>query len=43
MKEFLTHLVVKPLGPLDSVAKRLTALPGAMVAIQALKAAKVEP
>src|SRR3954454_13190288 len=34
---FLTHLMVKPLGPLDALTKRLALLPGPMVAIRALK------
>jgi hypothetical protein len=35
--------MVKPLGPLDVVAKRLTVLPWPMVAIRALKASKTQP
>jgi hypothetical protein len=40
---FLTHLMVKPLGPLDALTKRLALLPGPMVAIRALKPSQVQP
>ncbi|MFQ5677131.1 MAG: hypothetical protein ACE5G1_14660, partial [bacterium] len=43
MKKFLTHLMVKPLGPFDMGAKRLTFLPRPMVAIRALKSSDVQP
>jgi len=40
---FLTHLMVKPLGPLDALTKRLAVFPGPMVAIRALKPSQVQP
>jgi hypothetical protein len=43
VKVFLTHLMVKPLGPLDALIKRLAVLPGPMVAIRALKPSQVQP
>ena len=43
VKVFLTHLMVKPLGPLDTLAKRLALLPGPMVAIRALQPSQVQP
>jgi hypothetical protein len=43
VKEFLTHLIVKPLGPFDPVVKGLTFLPGASVTIRALKPSDVQP
>ena len=43
VQEFLTHLMVKPLGPLDTVAERLAFLPGPMVAIRALKPSHMQP
>src|SRR2546428_7392582 len=43
VKVFLTHLMVKPLGPLDALTKRLALLPGPMVAIRALKPSQVQP
>jgi hypothetical protein len=42
VKVFLTHLMVKPLGPLDALTKRLALLPGPMVAIRALKPSQVQ-
>jgi len=35
--------MVKPLGPLDALTKRLAVLPGPMVAICALKPSQVQP
>jgi hypothetical protein len=35
--------MVKPLGPLDVLTKRLALLPGPMVAVWALKAPQVQP
>jgi hypothetical protein len=43
VQEFLTHLIVKPFGPFNPVAKRLTFLPGPIVTIRALKASDVQP
>jgi len=43
VKVFLTHLIVKPLGPLDTLATGLALLPGPMVAIRALKPSQVQP
>src|SRR5687768_7459323 len=37
VKEFLAHLMIKPIGPLDMVTERLTFFPGPVVAIRALK------
>ena len=40
---FLTHLLVKPLGPLDALTKCLAVLPGPMVASRALKPSQMQP
>jgi hypothetical protein len=37
VQEFLAHLMVKPLGPLDTVAEGLAVFPGPMMAIGAFK------
>src|SRR5262245_43938179 len=39
----LTPLMVKPLGPLDTLAKRLALLPGPLVTIRALQPSQVQP
>jgi hypothetical protein len=43
VKAFLAHLMVKPLGPLHTVAERLTCFPGPMAAIRALKPSDMQP
>jgi len=42
MKEFLAHLMIKPIGPLDRVTERLAFFPGSIVAIRALKASDMQ-
>jgi hypothetical protein len=37
VQEFLAYLMIKPIGPLDMIAERLTLFPGSKVAIRALK------
>jgi hypothetical protein len=43
VKKFLTHWIVKPLGPFHPVAKRFTFLPGPSGTIRALKPSEVQP